>query len=132
MSRKSIILMAYHLQSTVVTETGGICLSPRPSGVDDPIKPAMAMRPFFGIKPKLIGLEDSKSAAGEGPFCIEKPWPGLASTIWGAPERFKETYFSQYEPYYFTGDGAVSDSDGHWKITGRMDDVINVTGHRLG
>jgi acetyl-CoA synthetase len=114
------------------TETGGICLSPRPSGPNDPIVPAMAMRPFFGIKPKIIGAEESESESIEGPLCLEKPWPGLALTVWGAPARFKETYFSQYPPYYFTGDGAIRNEKGYWKITGRMDDVINVTGHRIG
>ncbi|CAG7827441.1 unnamed protein product [Allacma fusca] len=110
------------------TETGGVALSPRPSAPNAPIEPAMPMRPFFGIKPTFAG----DAAANEGPLCVEKPWPGLASSIWKASERFKETYFTQYPPYYFTGDGAVKDSNGYWKITGRMDDVINVTGHRLG
>lgn len=111
------------------TETGGIALSPRPSGPQDPIVPAMAMRPFFGIKP-IFGTGDAN--AQEGPLCIEKPWPGLAASIWGCTDRYKEAYFSQYAPYYFTGDGAMRNEQGYWKITGRMDDVINVTGHRLG
>lgn len=92
----------------------------------------MAMRPFFGIKPIFAGPEGNSENVHEGPLCIEKPWPGLAASIWGTPERFKETYFSQYPPHYFTGDGAIRNGNGYWKITGRLDDVINVTGHRLG
>jgi len=84
------------------------------------------MRPFFGIKPKIM----AEAGAAEGPLCIEKPWPGLAISIWGAPQRFKETYFSTYPNYYFTGDGAIQNERGYWKITGRVDDVINVTGKR--
>jgi acetyl-CoA synthetase len=86
------------------------------------------MRPFFGIKPKLM-TEGGKT--GGGPLCIEKPWPGLAISIWGSPERFKETYFSMFPSYYFTGDGAICNEKGYWKITGRVDDVINVTGLSL-
>jgi len=102
-------------------------LSPRPSGKYDPIHPAMPMRPLYGVKPKLASTENN-----EGPLCIEKPWPGMALTIWEDHERFIKTYFADYPPYYFSGDGAMINADGHWKITGRMDDVINITGHRLG
>jgi acetyl-CoA synthetase len=106
-------------------------LSPRPSGVNDPIVPAMPMRPFYGIKPIL--KNSKKDAEGEqGALCIEKPWPGLAQSIWQDPQRFHEVYFKEYEPHYFTGDGAIVNNEGYWRLTGRMDDVINVTGHRLG
>jgi acetyl-CoA synthetase len=84
------------------------------------------MRPMFGIKPKIMTDEGSKG--GEGPLCIQEPWPGMAISIWGSPQRFKETYFTAFPGYYFTGDGAICNERGFWKITGRVDDVINVTG----
>jgi len=115
------------------TETGCVCLAPRPSGPRDPVYPAMPMRPFYGIKPILINpSKDESTGTLEGPLCIEKPWPGMAQSVWNDPGRFHEVYFKDYPPYYFSGDGAIRSKDGYWKITGRMDDVINVTGHRLG
>ncbi len=115
------------------TETGCVCLSPRPSAPNDEVLPAMPMRPFYGIKPKLINpIKDEATGTLEGPLCIEKPWPGMAQSIWNDAGRFNEVYFKDYPQYYFTGDGATCSKEGYWKITGRMDDVINVTGHRLG
>ncbi|ODM98549.1 Acetyl-coenzyme A synthetase 2-like, mitochondrial [Orchesella cincta] len=115
------------------TETGCVCLAPLPSAPNDPVLPAMPMRPFYGIKPKLIDPKtDATTGSLEGPLCIEKPWPGMAQSIWNDSGRFQEVYFKDYPPYYFSGDGAICTKDGYWKITGRMDDVINVTGHRLG
>lgn len=95
------------------------------------VLPAMPMRAFYGIKPVLMNSAKSEGQE-EGALCIEKPWPGLAQSIWGDPARFKEVYFKEFAPYYFSGDGAIKNADGYWRITGRMDDVINVTGHRLG
>ncbi|MBN1931538.1 MAG: acetate--CoA ligase [Desulfobacterales bacterium] len=113
------------------TETGGICISPLP-GVN-PLKPGWATKPFFGIQPILV---DDKGNLIEGPgrgnLCIKFPWPGLMRGVFGEPERFKFTYFTTYAPYYFTGDGARRDEDNDYLITGRVDDVINVSGHRLG
>lgn len=116
-----------------IAETGCVCLAPRPSAPNDPVLPAMPMRPFYGIKPHLINpTKDETTGTLEGPLCLEKPWPGMAQSIWNDSGRFQEVYFKDYPPYYFTGDGAVCTKEGYWKITGRMDDVINVTGHRLG
>jgi acetyl-CoA synthetase len=91
------------------------------------------MRPFYGIQPVLKGSKiNPETGEEEGALCLQTPWPGLASSIYGDPERFKEVYFKDFPGFYFTGDGAVRNKEGYWKITGRMDDVINVTGHRLG
>ena len=113
------------------TETGGILIAPLPGAVD--LKPGSAMIPFFGIKP---GLADSDGnlleGAAEGNLVILDSWPGQMRTIYGDHERFKQTYFSAYPGTYFTGDGARRDEDGHYWITGRVDDVLNVSGHRLG
>jgi len=114
------------------TETGGILITPLP-GVT-PLKPGSATMPFFGIKPLLMD-PDGKILEGNGVsgnLCIERTWPGQARTVWGDHHRFYETYFSKYPGYYFTGDGCRRDEDGYYWITGRVDDVINVSGHRMG
>ncbi|MFT5233907.1 MAG: acetyl-CoA synthetase [Candidatus Krumholzibacteriia bacterium] len=114
------------------TETGGIMISALP-GVT-PMKPGSATLPFFGIKPLLMD-PDGKIIEGngvQGNLCIAHTWPGQARTVWGDHHRFQETYFSQYPGYYFTGDGCRRDEDGFYWITGRVDDVINVSGHRMG
>ncbi len=113
------------------TETGGILISSLPGAV--PMKPGAAGRPFFGIEPVI--RRDDGSVAGvdeEGALFIKNPWPGIARTIYGNPQRYKETYFSQYRGNYFSGDGARLDRDGDYHLLGRVDDVINVSGHRLG
>jgi acetyl-CoA synthetase len=115
------------------TETGGVMISPLP-GVT-PTKPGSATLPFFGIKPAVIDPATQKIIEGNGvsgALCIVSPWPGQARTVWGDHRRFKQTYFSQYPGYYFTGDGCRRDEDGYYWITGRIDDVLNVSGHRLG
>lgn len=114
------------------TETGGHMLTPLP-GVD-PIKPGSCSFPFFGVVPVILDDvgEEVKSPDQEGVLCIKKPWPGIARTLFGDHERFKETYFSQIPGMYFTGDGARKDEDGYYWIIGRIDDVINVSGHRMG
>uniref|UniRef100_A0A8P4GG32 Propionate--CoA ligase n=1 Tax=Dicentrarchus labrax TaxID=13489 RepID=A0A8P4GG32_DICLA len=116
------------------TETGGVCIAPRPAEDGAPIIPAMAMRPFFGIQPVLMG-EKGELLSGNcvsGALCISQPWPGMARSIYGDHQRFIEAYFKPYPGCYFTGDGAYRSEDGYYQITGRMDDVINVSGHRLG
>ncbi|MDZ7699448.1 MAG: acetate--CoA ligase [Deltaproteobacteria bacterium] len=115
------------------TETGGHMLTPLP-GVA-PIKPGSCAFPFFGVDPVILDPNTGREARypeQEGVLCIRKPWPGMARTIYGDHERFKETYFSQAPGMYFTGDGAKRDEDGYYWITGRIDDVINVSGHRMG
>ncbi|XP_053315169.1 acetyl-coenzyme A synthetase 2-like, mitochondrial [Spea bombifrons] len=116
------------------TETGGICISPRPSEQDAEVIPAMAMRPFFGVKPVLLNESGKVIQGGDvsGALCIAQPWPGMARTIYGDHQRFFEAYFKSYPGYYFTGDGAYRSNEGYYQITGRMDDVINISGHRLG
>ncbi len=115
------------------TETGGHLLTPLPGAIAT--KPGSATLPFFGIKPVMLEpttgerLEDT---ACEGVLCIEDSWPSQMRTVWGDHERFEKTYFSDYKNYYFTGDGARRDEDGYYWITGRVDDVINVSGHRMG
>jgi acetyl-CoA synthetase len=114
------------------TETGGIMITPLP-GVTD-LKPGSATKPFFGIQPILlnkdgIGIDE---ADVEGSLCIADSWPGQARTVYGDHERFEETYFSSFPSFYFTGDGAKKDKDGDYWITGRIDDVLNISGHRLG
>ncbi len=114
------------------TETGGVLISPLPNAT--PTKPGSATFPLFGIEPVLVD-QDGKVLEGDdvsGYLCIAHPWPGQARTIHGDHQRFLETYFSQYPPHYFTGDGCRRDEDGYYWITGRVDDVINVSGHRLG
>jgi acetyl-CoA synthetase len=115
------------------TETGGILITPLP-GVTPP-KPGSATLPFFGVKPVVVNPENGTPLEGNGvsgALCLATPWPGQARTIWGDHQRFRDTYFSQYKGYYFTGDGCRRDEDGYYWITGRIDDVINVAGHRLG
>jgi len=115
------------------TETGGILITPLP-GVT-PTKPGSATLPFFGVKPVIVDPATGVPIEGnsvEGALCLGAPWPGQARTVFGDHKRFRETYFTQYPGYYFTGDGARRDEDGYYWITGRIDDVINVSGHRLG
>ncbi|MDC1469722.1 acetate--CoA ligase [Flavobacteriaceae bacterium] len=114
------------------TETGGIMISPIPNSFEG--KPTFATLPFVGIQPALMD-EKGKEIDGnsvEGRLCIKFPWPSMARTIWGNHQRYKETYFSAYDNMYFTGDGALRDENGHYRITGRVDDVIIVSGHNLG
>lgn len=114
------------------TETGGIMITPIPFVT--PTKPTYATLPFIGIQPALMD-ENGKELKGnqvEGRLCIKFPWPSIARTIWGNHERYRETYFSTYENNYFTGDGALRDEVGYYRITGRVDDVIIVSGHNLG
>ncbi|MFQ5720657.1 MAG: acetate--CoA ligase, partial [Acidobacteriota bacterium] len=114
------------------TETGGILITPLPGAT--PTRPGSATLPFFGIRPVLVGPDGDRLEGNDvsGALCIEVPWPGLARTLYGDHERFRQMYFSQYEGLYFTGDGCRRDVDGYYWITGRIDDVINVAGHRLG
>ncbi|NXJ69807.1 ACS2L synthetase, partial [Rostratula benghalensis] len=116
------------------TETGGICIAPRPSEEEAEIIPAMAMRPFFGIVPMLMDDNGQVIEGNDvsGALCIAQPWPGMARTIYGDHQRFVDAYFKAYPGYYFTGDGAYRTKKGYYQITGRMDDVINISGHRLG
>ena len=114
------------------TETGGIMITPIPYVT--PTKPTYATLPFIGIQPTImdeIGAE-LKGNQVEGRLCIKFPWPSIARTIWGNHQRYKETYFSAYKNMYFTGDGALRDEVGYYRITGRVDDVIIVSGHNLG
>ncbi|HVJ54837.1 MAG TPA: acetate--CoA ligase [Aliidongia sp.] len=113
------------------TETGGILISPLPGATA--LKPGSATKPFFGVKPLIVDAEGKAlEGATEGNLCIEDSWPGQMRTIFGDHKRFVETYFSTYPGRYFTGDGCRRDEDGYYWITGRVDDVINVAGHRLG
>ena len=114
------------------TETGGIMISPL-AGVT-PTKPGFATLPLPGIEPALMD-DDGKEVDGngvKGNLVIKQPWPGMTRGIWGNQERYMETYFKDYPGYYFTGDGCRRDEDGYYRITGRVDDVLNVSGHRLG
>ncbi len=115
------------------TETGGHMLTPLP-GVA-PIKPGSCSFPFFGVEPVILDPDSGQEATypdQEGALFIKRPWPGIARTVFGDHDRYRETYFSRYPGMYFTGDGAKRDEDGYFWITGRIDDVINVSGHRLG
>jgi len=113
------------------TETGGIMITPLPGAT--PLKPGSATRPFFGIKPQLVDAEGQVlEGATEGNLVIADSWPGQMRTVYGDHQRFIETYFSAYPGKYFTGDGCKRDEDGYFWITGRVDDVINVSGHRMG
>jgi acetyl-CoA synthetase len=113
------------------TETGGILITPIPGAT--PMKPGSATRPFFGIEPVIVDGEGNRlEGACEGNLCLEHSWPGQMRTVFGDHQRFVETYFSTFKGLYFTGDGARRDEDGFYWITGRVDDVINVAGHRLG
>ncbi len=113
------------------TETGGILITPLPGATA--LKPGSATRPFFGVQPAIITPEGQLvEGAGEGYLVMKDSWPGMLRTVYGDHDRFKQTYFSNYPGLYFTGDGARRDEDGYYWITGRVDDVINVSGHRLG
>jgi acetyl-CoA synthetase len=113
------------------TETGGILITPLPGATAT--KPGSATRPFFGVQPAIINQEGQfLDGPAEGYLVIKDAWPGMLRTVYGDHERFKQTYFSQYKGLYFTGDGARRDEDGYYWITGRVDDVINVSGHRMG
>tara|TARA_Y100001936_G_scaffold202958_1_gene205776 strand:- start:313 stop:1239 length:927 start_codon:yes stop_codon:yes gene_type:complete len=113
------------------TETGGIMITPLPGA--RALKPGSATLPFFGVVLALLDGDGQEiEGRGEGSLVIKKSWPGQMRTVFGDHKRFKETYFSTYPGYYFTGDGARRDGDGYYWITGRVDDVINVSGHRLG
>ncbi len=113
------------------TETGGILISPLPGAT--PLKPGSATRPFFGIRPEIVDGEGVVlEGATEGNLCIADSWPGQMRTVYGDHQRFVDTYFSTFPGKYFTGDGCRRDADGYYWITGRVDDVINVSGHRMG
>ncbi|MBK5969761.1 MULTISPECIES: acetate--CoA ligase [Thiorhodovibrio] len=114
------------------TETGGHLITPLPGAT--PLKPGSATRPFFGVVPALVDPAEGTlmEGAGEGALVITRPWPGQMRTVYGDHQRFIDTYFKQYPGYYFSGDGARRDADGYYWITGRIDDVLNVSGHRLG
>ena len=114
------------------TETGGILITPLPGAID--IKPGMATLPFFGVQPVLVDDEGKEftDTVASGALCIKVPWPGIMRGVYGDPKRFQETYFEQFPGYYVTGDGCRRDKDGYYQITGRIDDVINVSGHRMG
>jgi len=113
------------------TETGGIMIAPIPGAV--PTKPGSATRPFFGIEPAVVTKEGEEVPAGSGGLLVvRKPWPSMARTVYGDPERYQKTYWSDVEGCYFTGDGARKDADGYFWLMGRVDDVLNVSGHRLG
>jgi acetyl-CoA synthetase len=114
------------------TETGGILISPIPN--ISPQIPTYATTPLPGVQPVLMddNGDEIKELEGEGRLCIKSPWPSIARTIWGDHKRYKETYFTAYPGYYFTGDGALRNREGMYRITGRVDDVIIVSGHNLG
>jgi acetyl-CoA synthetase len=113
------------------TETGGIMISPLPGAIAQ--KPGSATLPFFGVVPEIVDA-DGKEIKGEGAgnLCISRSWPAQIRTVFGDHERFEQTYFSTYKGKYFSGDGCRRDADGYYWITGRVDDVINVSGHRMG
>ena len=115
------------------TETGGILITPLPGATS--LKPGSATFPFFGVKPVILEPQTGEVIEGNGVsgvLAMEAPWPGQMRTVYGDHKRFEETYFDQYKGYYFTGDGCRRDEDGYYWITGRVDDVINVSGHRMG
>ena len=115
------------------TETGGHIITSLPGAM--PMKPGSAAKPFFGIEPVIVDPAtggEIESTEASGVLCIKDSWPGQMRTIYGNHQRFVETYFSQYPGFYFTGDGCIRDADGYYWITGRVDDVLNVSGHRLG
>jgi len=115
------------------TETGGHMITPLPGAI--PTKPGSATLPFFGVQPVVLDPEtgtEIEATECEGVLCFKDSWPGQMRTIWGDHDRFEKTYFSDYRGYYFSGDGCRRDADGYYWITGRVDDVINVSGHRMG
>ncbi|NQT51322.1 AMP-binding protein, partial [bacterium] len=113
------------------TETGGFMITPLPGAMT--IKPGSANRPFFGVEPVVLRDDGSPCDSNEGgKLCIKKPWPGMMRTMWGDHDRFVDTYFTMYNDLYFTGDGCRIDTDGDYWLMGRIDDVVNVSGHRIG
>ncbi|MCA8869990.1 MAG: acetate--CoA ligase [Rhodobacteraceae bacterium] len=115
------------------TETGGHMLTPLPGAITT--KPGSATLPFFGVKPVILDAQTGKEqtdTVAEGVLCMADSWPGQMRTLWGDPERFETAYFADFKGYYFSGDGCKRDADGYYWITGRVDDVINVSGHRMG
>ena len=113
------------------TETGGILIAPLPAA--HTLKPGSASRPFFGVEPVLLREDGTECGRNEGgKLCIKRPWPGMMRTMWGDHKRFVSTYFSMYDDLYFTGDGCRVDEDGDYWLMGRIDDVVNVSGHRIG
>ena len=113
------------------TETGGVLIAPLPGATD--LKPGSATKPLFGVRPVLVDGEGKElTGAADGFLCLADSWPGQMRTVYGNHQRFIETYFVQYPGYYFTGDGCRRDEDGYYWITGRVDDVLNISGHRLG
>jgi acetyl-CoA synthetase len=113
------------------TETGGIMITPLPGAID--LKPGMACVPFFGVEPLLLDNDGNiLEGATSGNLVISGSWPGQMRTIWGDHGRFYNAYFGEFPGYYTTGDGAMRDEDGYIKITGRLDDVLNISGHRMG
>ena len=113
------------------TENGGILIAPLPGATD--LKAGSATRPFFGVVPEIVdGEGNTLEGPADGNLCIREPWPGMMRTVFGDHDRFVQTYFSTYKGRYFTGDGCRRDEDGYYWITGRVDDVINVSGHRMG
>jgi acetyl-CoA synthetase len=113
------------------TETGGILISPIPGA--HTLKPGSASRPFLGVEPVILRDDSSETGPNEGgKLCIKKPWPGMMRTMWGDHDRFVDTYFTMYKNLYFTGDGCRKDVDGDYWLMGRIDDVVNVSGHRIG
>jgi acetyl-CoA synthetase len=113
------------------TETGGFMITPLPGA--HTLKPGSASRPFFGVEPVILRDDSTECDTNEGgKLCIKKPWPGMMRTMWGDHDRFVETYFTMYNDLYFTGDGCRIDQDGDYWLMGRVDDVVNVSGHRIG
>ncbi|HOL89638.1 MAG TPA: AMP-binding protein, partial [Anaerohalosphaeraceae bacterium] len=113
------------------TETGGFMITPLPGAMT--LKPGSACKPFFGVDPIVLRDDGTQCAPNEGgKLCIRKPWPGMMRTTWGDHERFIDTYFTMFDNMYFTGDGCRVDEDGDYWLMGRIDDVVNVSGHRIG
>jgi acetyl-CoA synthetase len=113
------------------TETGGILITPLPAAF--PLKPGSATLPYFGVRPRILREDGSEADVNEGGLLvIEEPWPGMMRRVYGDPNRFAETYFRMFPGLYFTGDGAKKDRDGYYWLMGRVDDVLNVSGHRMG
>jgi acetyl-CoA synthetase len=113
------------------TETGGFMITPMPGA--HILKPGSASRPFFGVDPVILRDDSTECGVNEGgKLCIRKPWPGMMRTMWGDHDRFIDTYFSMYNNIYFAGDGCRKDEDGDYWLMGRIDDVVNVSGHRIG
>lgn len=119
-----------------MTETGAIMITGLPGAT--PMRPGSASLPFFGVVPQLRlpeGRDGSRVVEGNdvsGALCVAAPWPSMARTVWGDHERFQQTYFTTFPGTFFTGDGAIRDGDGYYWVTGRIDDVMNVSGHRIG